>query len=329
MKVEVVLGDRATSAHGSMPDIEDLNIQLQGLNNIVPANGVIELGDLDVGNGPILFGPNASGASVETLGAQLAQYFGSKDGKGVLVKEVRSDSAAAKAGLKAGDVIVKAGGQTVATRVDWERVTRDNRGKAVSIEILREKRLQKLSITPPAKTQGEMAPTSFVIEDDGEDAGPETMAALQEAQDPQAQKELQEEMEKARAEMAASSAEVSKAVAEVKAQMSSPEFKKEMEDAQRQAQQAAAEWQKNMPELKKQLAEAQAEAQKQVEAAAAEWAANGPAMQAQIAEAKAEAEKAAAEWKAQQPDIDKQLREAQEQMKQAAEEMRRQLTPMD
>jgi len=316
VKVEVVLGDRATSAHASMPDMENLNIQLEGLNNIVPANGVIELGDLDVGNGPIVFGPNASGASVETLGAQLAQYFGSKDGTGVLVKEVRHDSAASKAGLRAGDVIVKAGGQVVANRGDWERVTRDNRGKTVSVEILRDKHSQKLNLTPPAKTQGGLSPTSIVIEDDSDDDGPGMMAALDEAQDPQAQKQLQEEMDRARAEMAANSAEVSKALAEVKAQMSSPEFNKEMEDAQRQAQAAAAEWKNNLPELKKQLAESQ-------------WAANGPAMQAQIAQARAEAEKAATEWKAQQPEIDKQLREAREQMKKAAEEMRQQLTPMD
>jgi membrane-associated protease RseP (regulator of RpoE activity) len=331
VKVEVVLGDRAQSAH-VMPDMENLNVQLEGLNNIVPANGVIEFDNMDLGNGPLVFGPTVSGASVETLGAQLAEYFGAKDGKGVLVKEVRHDSAAAKAGLRAGDVIVKAGGQAVASRGDWERVTRQNRGKAVGVEILRDKHLQKLSITPPARTQGEvgpeMAPTSFVIEDD-EDAGPEMMAAMQEAQNPETQKELQQEMEKARAEMAASAAEVGKAMAEVKAQMSSPEFKKEMEEAQRRAQQAAAEWQKNMPELKKQLAEAQAEAQRQAQTASAEWAANGPAMQAQMAQARAEAEKAAAEWKAQQPQMEQQLREAQEQMKKAAEEMRQQLTPMD
>lgn len=306
VKVEVVLGDRAQLGH-VMPDMEEMNVQLQGLNNIVPATGVIELDGMDVGNGPIVFGSGASGASVETLGAQLAQYFGSKDGKGVLVKDVRHDSAAAKAGLRAGDVIVKAGGQSVASRIDWERVTRENRGKSVSVEILRDKHLQKLSITTPAKTQGEMGPQivpgSFVIDDDG-DAGPEVMAALQEEQDPQAQKELRDEMDKARAEMAASSAEVSKAMAEaaaqMKAQMASPEFKKEMEEAQRQAQSAVAQWK-----------------------------ADGPAMQAQMAQAKAEAEKAAGEWKAQQPEMEKQLREAQEQMKKAAEEMRLQLTPMD
>jgi S1-C subfamily serine protease len=323
VKVEVVLGDRTATAH-VMPDMEDMNIQLQGLNNLVPANGVFEMGDLDVGTGPIVFGSGVSGANVETLGAQLAQYFGAKDGKGVLVKDVRQDSAAAKGGLRAGDVIVRAGGQPVASRIDWERVTRDNRGKPVSVEILRDKHIQKLSVTPPAKAQGELAPTSFIIED-LDDATPD-MAELQEPLDPQAQKELQDAMAKVRAQMAAGSAEFDKAMADMKAQiatqMSSPEFKKELADAQRNAQQAAAEWKNNLPELKKQLADAQAEADR----TSAEWTANN---QAQIAQAKAEADKAVAQFKAQQPEMEKQLREAQEQMKKAAEEMRQQLAPMD
>ena len=324
VKVEVVLGDRSATEQGAM---ENLNMHinmpdLASLGSLVPANGVIELDDADAGNGPIMFGPSISGASVETLGAQLAQYFGAKGGAGVLVKEVRQDSAAAKAGLRAGDVIVKVGGQNVASRVDWERVTRANRGKAVSVEILRDKHAQKLNMTPPVRTQGGlvpgMAPTSFVIEDDNDDDGLETMATLEEPQDPQAQKEFENEMDKAQAEIA-------NAMAEVKTQMSSPEFKKQVEDAQREAQEAAAQWKKDMPELKKQLAEARAEAER----AAAEWTANGPAMQAQVAEAKAEAEKAASEWKLQQPEVEKQMREAQEQMKKAAEKMRDQLTPMD
>ena len=42
---------------------------------------------------------------------QLAEYFGVKDG--VLVKLVRKNSLAEKAGIKAGDVVVKVGDSTV------------------------------------------------------------------------------------------------------------------------------------------------------------------------------------------------------------------------
>jgi serine protease Do len=47
------------------------------------------------------------GISAQELTSQLADYFGVKQGKGVLVLEVRAGSPGEKAGLKAGDCIVK------------------------------------------------------------------------------------------------------------------------------------------------------------------------------------------------------------------------------
>jgi len=51
------------------------------------------------------------GISIDSLSPQLAQYFGTKDG--VLVTSVTDDSPAAKAGLKAGDVITGFNGNTI------------------------------------------------------------------------------------------------------------------------------------------------------------------------------------------------------------------------
>ena len=55
------------------------------------------------------------GISGDELTTQLASYFGVKQGKGVLVREVLVGSPAEKAGLKAGDVIVAVDGKSVAT----------------------------------------------------------------------------------------------------------------------------------------------------------------------------------------------------------------------
>jgi membrane-associated protease RseP (regulator of RpoE activity) len=55
------------------------------------------------------------GISGDELTTQLASFFGVKQGKGVLVREVVVGSAGAKAGLKAGDVIVAVDGNNVAT----------------------------------------------------------------------------------------------------------------------------------------------------------------------------------------------------------------------
>lgn len=52
------------------------------------------------------------GISVDSLSGQLAQYFGASEG-GALVTEVDQDSAAAKAGLRAGDVITSINGERV------------------------------------------------------------------------------------------------------------------------------------------------------------------------------------------------------------------------
>jgi S1-C subfamily serine protease len=51
------------------------------------------------------------GASVQSLNSELAAYFGVKSG--VLVSSVQKDSAAEKAGLKAGDVITAIDGHNV------------------------------------------------------------------------------------------------------------------------------------------------------------------------------------------------------------------------
>jgi membrane-associated protease RseP (regulator of RpoE activity) len=53
------------------------------------------------------------GISGDDVSPQLAEYFGVKQGKGVLISEVTKGGAADQAGLKAGDVIVQVDGKPV------------------------------------------------------------------------------------------------------------------------------------------------------------------------------------------------------------------------
>ena len=62
------------------------------------------------------------GAQTESLTRQLGEYFGVKDGEGVLVRSVEKGSAAEKAGLKAGDVIVKADNEKLTDRSDLSHI---------------------------------------------------------------------------------------------------------------------------------------------------------------------------------------------------------------
>jgi serine protease Do len=99
------------------------------------------------------------GLMVENLTPQLGEFFGIKDGHGVLVRSVEKGSPAEKAGFKAGDVIVKVNSDSVDGTGDWRRVMREHRNKGgkLAVGIVREKREQTLSIelpTPPRPTEG-------------------------------------------------------------------------------------------------------------------------------------------------------------------------------
>ena len=79
------------------------------------------------------------GMSVSSLSPQLAGYFGVKEG--ALVSSVTDDSAAAKAGLKAGDVITSINGTAVNDPADVRRRVSDlNDGDEFTITVMRDKK---------------------------------------------------------------------------------------------------------------------------------------------------------------------------------------------
>ena len=77
---------------------------------------------------------------------QLADFFGVKEG--VLVKTVNHSSAADKAGIKAGDVIVKVEDSRVASTREITSVLRSLRGKtSVNVTVVRSKKEMTLPVT--------------------------------------------------------------------------------------------------------------------------------------------------------------------------------------
>jgi len=82
---------------------------------------------------------NSLGISVGDLSDQLAQYFGTKDG--VLVTSVADNSAAAKAGIKAGDVITSFNGTDVTSPSDLRRRIQNlHDGDDFTVGIVRDKK---------------------------------------------------------------------------------------------------------------------------------------------------------------------------------------------
>jgi len=77
-----------------------------------------------------MFGAPAIGIDAEDLSGQLGNYFGAPDGEGILVREVMPGTPAEKAGLKAGDVIVRFDGKRVKDTNDLRSALRDKVSKA-------------------------------------------------------------------------------------------------------------------------------------------------------------------------------------------------------
>lgn len=96
-----------------------------------------------------------TGAKLEVMGPQLAEYFGAV-GAGLLVRSVDAGSPADQAGMKAGDVVVRVNQIPVASGDDWSRTIRENRGRPVSVVVLRDKHEHSLTLTPDSKKRSSL-----------------------------------------------------------------------------------------------------------------------------------------------------------------------------
>lgn len=106
-----------------------------------------------------------SGLAVENITPQLAEFFGVKNGNGVLIRSVEKGSRAEKAGFRAGDVVVKVNDQPVHDASDFTHALRSRDGKPVNVGIVREKREQNLTLTlPERKESGELIDENLDIE---------------------------------------------------------------------------------------------------------------------------------------------------------------------
>lgn len=88
------------------------------------------------------------GAGLMPLTKQLAEYFGVNESRGLLINEVRPDSPAAKAGLKAGDVIVEIEGKEVKGMGDLMRAMSEKKEGDVTLTIVRDRNRQTVRVTP-------------------------------------------------------------------------------------------------------------------------------------------------------------------------------------
>lgn len=159
--VSVTMGkrDNATNTFHRFEGLEGLE-GLQGLKNLRGPEGFRTLppganvwkweGPGPDGQGMVFNfgGGRRIGVSTTQLTKQLADYFGISDGKGVLVTSVADDSPAAKAGIKAGDVITAIDGEKIGGAGDLSRAINKKKDGDVTLTVVHNKNQRTVTVTP-------------------------------------------------------------------------------------------------------------------------------------------------------------------------------------
>ena len=174
------------------------------------------LPDFDVPNIGVVYVHSSmrSGLMVENLTPQLGEFFGAKNGNGVLVRSVEKGSRAEKAGLRAGDVITRVGDQPVHDTSDFTHALHSRSAGSVSVGVIRDKKEQTLTLTlPERKESGEMIEESL----EAPEMDAETQTELSEVQNEIA--ELRPQMELVTEQTRKASAELRQSLCSQQKQM--------------------------------------------------------------------------------------------------------------
>lgn len=136
-----------------LPDLKNLpefkNFEFKNL----PQGDVFKSFDLPNGFDGQMFtrvigGGRQIGIGVSSLTDQLAKHYGVEGG--LLVSEVRDNSPAARAGLRAGDIVVEVNGKAIKGDFDLIREINSKKEGDVSLVIVRNGSRQTISVTPEA-----------------------------------------------------------------------------------------------------------------------------------------------------------------------------------
>ena len=117
----------------------------QGLSFAIPIDMVVKVKDQLLAHGKVTRG--RMGVTIQEVNQSLAQSFGLKQAGGALVSSVEPDSPAAKAGLKAGDVILSLNGQAISRSIDLSgRVAELRPGTTATLGVWRKGVQQEIKV---------------------------------------------------------------------------------------------------------------------------------------------------------------------------------------
>lgn len=241
MTIKLQLADRSSEFHHVKDN--DFHFEVPPMPN---------LGDLDIPNFNVVVVQSSprSGLTVENLTPQLAEFFGARDGKGVLVRSVEKGSRADRAGLRAGDVIVRVGDQPVHDTSDFTHVFHSHSGGQMNVEVIRDRKGQTLTISLPGRRDSGRLQESFQMPE----MDAQSQMELSEVQNQVAQ--LRPQMELAEREIRKSSEEIRKSMCEQSKQMREQALKLRQQygtEVREQLRKSREELRKQMEQLRREI----------------------------------------------------------------------------
>jgi serine protease Do len=225
--IRVQLADRRkTAAWG--PKVKDFKFDMPDMPNMSDFDFPVSV--------TVVHSGMRSGLMIENITPQLGDFFGVRDGKGVLVRSVEKGSRAEKSGFRAGDVIVRVNNQPVHDTSDFSHALHSTGKGTITVGIIREKREQNLTLTlPERKDIGDYFEESLDSTDLNARVQRELISARQQiAQlEPQMQYAIQESrqaLEKVRPEI-----EKAQRAAREEIQRERPQIERALRETQREA----------------------------------------------------------------------------------------------
>ena len=221
LTIKVQLADRKDSfAYSFSPKAKEFHFEMPAIPPIPDIDIPVSI--------VVVHSSMRSGLMVENLTPQLGDFFGTKNGQGVLVRSVEKGSRADKAGFRAGDVIIKINGEPIHDSGDFSHALRGRKDNTVSIGILRDKREQTITFALPEHKQSEFYRESLEV--------------------PEMDAETRKELSQMQREIARMKPEMTEAVNH-QLELAKPEIERQT----RELRQHAEELKKAMREMRRQL----------------------------------------------------------------------------
>jgi serine protease Do len=257
LTIKVQLADRHKTTAAWGPKVKDFKFEM-------PAMPKMQDFDMPV-SVVVVHSSMRSGLMVENITSQLGDFFGVKNGKGVLIRSVEKGSRADKAGFRAGDVIVRVNEQTVQDTSDFSHALRSSSSDIIKVGIIRDKREQNLTLPlPDRKDSGEL-----IDEESFEtpDIDAEVQMALSQTREQlaQLQPQMQYAIRESRRAVEAVKPEIEKAerIAREEVERERPEVERAVREAQAAAERVQREYCSHQKVLHEQTHKLQRQIEKQ------------------------------------------------------------------